>query len=89
MHRGALATLAILTSISAWNEFFWPFIVGRSPAVQTMSVAMNTFRTHQPEGAPDWPGLMACAILGILPLLLLLIVLGRRVVESLQHSGAR
>jgi multiple sugar transport system permease protein len=79
----------ILTSISAWNEFFWPFLVGRDLSVQPMAVALNTFRAQQPEGSPDWTGLMACTVLGLLPMLLLLIVFGRRLVESLQFSGGR
>ena len=29
MHRASLATLAILVTVSTWNEFFWPFLIGR------------------------------------------------------------
>lgn len=89
MHRPSILTLVILTSISAWNEFFWPFLTGRDESVQVLSVALSIFRTQQPAGAPDWTGIMAGAVLAILPMVLLLIVLGRRVVESFQFSGAK
>ncbi len=89
MHRGPLATLSIIAAISTWNEFFWPFLAGRKESIQVMAVALNTFRTQQPMGAPDWTGLMACAILGALPMLALLAILGRRVVESFHFSGGR
>jgi multiple sugar transport system permease protein len=89
LHTGSLATLTILTSIAMWNEFFWPFLIGRNPAVQVMAVAINSFRTQSAAGTPDWTGLMACTVLGIIPVALLLIFFGRKVVESIQFSGGK
>jgi multiple sugar transport system permease protein len=89
VHRSSLATVTILTSLGMWNEFFWPFLVGRDPSVQVMAVAINSFRTQQAGGVPDWTGLMACTVLGIIPIALLLIFFGRKVVESLQFSGLK
>jgi multiple sugar transport system permease protein len=85
IHRSALATLTIITSLSAWNEFFWPFLVGRSESVRVMSVAINAFRQQQAGGTPDWSGLMACTVLGIVPIAVLLVLIGRKVVESFQY----
>ena len=89
IHRSALATLTIITSLSAWNEFFWPFLVGRSESVRVMSVAINAFRQQQAGGTPDWSGLMACTVLGIVPIAVLLILFGRKVVESFQYSAPK
>lgn len=89
LHRSALATLTIVTSLSAWNEFFWPFLVGRSEPVRVMSVAINAFRQQQAGGTPDWSGLMACTVLGIVPIAILLVLFGRKVVESFQYSGPK
>jgi multiple sugar transport system permease protein len=89
VHRSALATLTILAAINAWNDFFWPFLVGRDRAIQVMAVAINSFRSQQAGGVPDWSGLMACTVLGIIPVAVLLILFGRKVVESLQYTGFR
>jgi multiple sugar transport system permease protein len=89
IHRSALATLTIITSLSAWNEFFWPFLVGRSESVRVMSVAINAFRQQQAGGTPDWSGLMACTVLGLVPIAVLLVLFGRKVVESFQYSGPK
>ena len=89
LHRSALATLTILTALSAWNEFFWPFLVGRSESVRVMAVAINAFRQQQAGGTPDWSGLMACTVLGIVPIAVLLVLFGRKVVESFQYAGPR
>lgn len=88
-HSGAIATLAILLAINAWNEFMWPFLVGRDPEVHVVAVALNAFRQSQPMGIPDWTGLMAATAVSIIPVFVLLFVLGRRVVESLQFSGLK
>jgi multiple sugar transport system permease protein len=88
-HRSALATLTIITSLSAWNDFFWPFLVGRSESVRVMAVAINAFRQQQAGGTPDWSGLMACTVLGLVPIAVLLVLFGRKVVESFQYAGPK
>ena len=54
VHRGAIATLVILQIINAWNDFLWPFLVGRDPGAQVIAVALTMFRELQPSGTPDW-----------------------------------
>jgi multiple sugar transport system permease protein len=54
-----------------------------------MAVAINAFRQQQAGGTPDWSGLMACTVLGIVPIAVLVVFFGRRVVESFQYTGPR
>ena len=89
IHGPSLATLAILTTVSTWNEFFWPFLIGREDSVRVIAVAINAFRTQQQAGVPDWTGLMACTVLGAIPMVALLVFFGRKVVESFQFSGMK
>jgi multiple sugar transport system permease protein len=84
-----LATIAMLTGINMWNEFFWPYLVARDEAHQVLPLALQTFRTQTPQGQPDWTGLMAAAAIAVLPTLALLLAFGRRVVESVQFSGGK
>jgi multiple sugar transport system permease protein len=89
VHKSAIATLAILVSINTWNDFFWPFLVGNDENVRVIAVAISTFSSQTIGGMVDWGGLMACTILSIIPVIALLFVFGRRVVESLQFSGLK
>jgi multiple sugar transport system permease protein len=89
LHRSALATLTILSVLNAWNEFFWQFLVGRAENVRVMAVAINAFRSQQAGGVPDWSGLMACTVLGIIPVAILVVLFGRKVVEAFQYTGYR
>jgi multiple sugar transport system permease protein len=84
-----IATIAMLTGINIWNEFFWPYLVGRDESLQVLPVALQVFKTQTPQGQPDWTGLMAAATIAVLPTVLLLVALGRRVVESVQFSGGK
>jgi multiple sugar transport system permease protein len=84
-----LATIAMLTGINVWNEFFWPYLVAKDEALQVLPVALQTFKTQTPEGQPDWTGLMAAASIALLPTVVLLVGFGRRVVESVQFSGGK
>jgi multiple sugar transport system permease protein len=83
-----MATLAILTFIGTWNEYLWPLLVaGSNEEVRVLTVALGIFRSQTPQGAPDWSGLMAGSLLSALPGLLLFLVLGRRIINSIQYSG--
>ncbi len=84
-----LATLAILTSINTWNDYLWPFLVGRDESIRVLTVALGIFRSQTPQGVPDWTGLTAATLLSIVPIFLLMIFLGRRIVDSLAFSGLK
>ena len=84
-----IATIAMLTGINMWNEFFWPYLVARDEALQVLPVALQTFKSQTPQGQPDWTGLMAAASIAVLPTILLLVGFGKRVVESVQFSGGK
>jgi multiple sugar transport system permease protein len=84
-----IATLVILTSIGTWNEYFWPWLVGKGENVRVLTVALSAFKSQTPQGAPDWTGLMAATFLSIIPIFILMMVLGRKVIGSLQFSGLK
>lgn len=85
--QGPLLTLGLLTFVGSWNEYLWPFLVGRDEEVRVLTVALNVFKSQTPQGAPDWAGLMAGTVVGIVPTIILFIFFGRRVVDSIQFSG--
>jgi len=84
-----MATIATLIGINSWNEFFWPFIVAKEEGMQVLTVALQAFQSQSPQGQPDWTGLMAATTITLLPTIVLLVFLGRRVVESVQFSGGK
>ncbi|MEM8861547.1 MAG: carbohydrate ABC transporter permease [Chloroflexota bacterium] len=87
LSRPPIVTLGIITFINAWNDYLWPFIVGRDESVRVLTVALNIFRSQQPDGAPDWTGLMAGTALAIIPVLIIYMFVGRQVIDSIQFTG--
>jgi multiple sugar transport system permease protein len=82
-----VATLAILTFVGTWNTYFWPSLVGKDEAVRVLTVAMAVFKSQTPQGIPDWTGLMAAALVSMIPTVAVFLIFGRRVVNSIQFTG--
>lgn len=83
----ALTTLAIVTLIGTWNNYLWPLIVGSDESVRVLTVALGIFRTQTPQGSPDWTGLMAGTTLAIIPTFVIFMLLGRKILDSIQFTG--
>ncbi|WP_247040996.1 carbohydrate ABC transporter permease [Arthrobacter rhizosphaerae] len=84
-----MATLALLTFVGTWNEYFWPLLVGQDENVRVLTVGLGVFKSQSPQGAPDWSGLMAATLIAALPVLLLFIAFGKKVVNSIGFSGVK
>jgi len=89
MSSTPIATLSLLTYITAWGEYFWPLLVGRADESRVLTVALGIFRSQTPQTGPDWAGLMAGTLIAALPILVLFLVFGRRLVDNLGYSGIK
>jgi multiple sugar transport system permease protein len=89
MSAAPITTLAVLTYITAWNEYMWPLVVGNQENVRVITVALNAFRASNPSTLPDWSGLMAATFLAALPIIVLFVLLGRRMVDAIGFSGIK
>jgi multiple sugar transport system permease protein len=86
---GPLLTIGLLTFINTWNDYLWPLLVGQNENVRVLTVALGIFRSQTPQGAPDWTGLMAGALIAAVPVLVLFIFFGRKIVDSIQFTGGK
>jgi len=89
MSRGPLITIALTTTVWAWKDFLWPLLVGREEQTRVLTVALGVFLQQSPNTQPDWTGLMAASVLSVLPVLALLVFLGKRLVQSLNFTGIK
>jgi multiple sugar transport system permease protein len=89
MSWGPITTLALVQYVQAWNEYFWPLLVASEREVRTLTVALGVFRSQTPQGNPDWPGLMAATLIAAIPVLILFIAFGRKIVDSIGFSGIK
>lgn len=84
-----IATLALLTFIGQWNEYFWPLLVGSQDDVRVLQVGLGVFKSQAPQGSPDWSGLMAATLISALPVLILFAAFGKKIVNSIGFSGIK
>ncbi|HEU4512660.1 MAG TPA: carbohydrate ABC transporter permease [Nocardioidaceae bacterium] len=89
MSAAPITTLALLTYFQSWNEYLWPLLVGQEENVRVLTVALGVFKSQTPQGSPDWAGLMAATLVAAVPIMLLFVAFGRRVVNSIGFSGIK
>ena len=78
--RPAIATVAILTFVASWNNFIWPFIVITDTKMMTIPVGLATVQTSY---GIRYAQIMASALLGGLPAVLIFLFFQRQIVEGL------
>lgn len=80
----AIATLAIFSFVTAWNDFLWPLIVTNSDSMRTLPVGLAMLSR---KNTMNWSATMAGTVITVIPMLTVFLVLQRRFVEGLT-SGA-
>ncbi|TWF75326.1 cellobiose transport system permease protein [Pseudonocardia hierapolitana] len=78
--RPAAFVLGLFGFVSAWNDFLWPFIVLKSPERFTVQIAIKAL---QNERTIDLGLAMSGSFLATLPLLVLFVLVGRRMVAGI------
>jgi cellobiose transport system permease protein len=83
--RPGMAVLGMLTFMTAWNDFFWPVIAlsSQEPTVQVALRQLGGGYVH------DQSVIMAGALLGTLPVLLVFGFLGRQIVGGIMRGALK
>ncbi|MDB1089059.1 carbohydrate ABC transporter permease [Streptomyces sp. ACA25] len=83
--RPAMAVLFMITFVHAWNDFFWPFIA-LDMSNPTVPVALTQLSAGYIR---DQSLIMAGALLGTLPLLVMFVVFGRQIVGGIMQGAVK
>jgi multiple sugar transport system permease protein len=86
LSRPVLATLAVITVVSQWNNFLWPLIITTGPTWQTLTVATANLQS-QYNG--NWTLVTAATTLAMAPLVVLFLLVNKHVTESISLTGFR
>jgi multiple sugar transport system permease protein len=89
MASAPVLTLAVLTYITSWNDYFWPLMVSYSDSSRVLTVALAIFRAQTPQSGVDWSGLMAATLIAALPMLALFGCFARRIVSTISFTGIK
>jgi raffinose/stachyose/melibiose transport system permease protein len=83
MMRPALATVAIVSIVSMWNEFFFPLVFIRSDELRTIPLGMLTIVG---EFQTEWALLFAGLTLSSIPMIIAFVVLARQFMDGLTEG---
>ncbi|HET9522154.1 MAG TPA: carbohydrate ABC transporter permease [Candidatus Limnocylindrales bacterium] len=84
--RAPMASLGVLMSVWAWNQFLLALVLVEDPTQRTMAGALGSFQGHY---ATDIPLLCAGTILILLPTLIVFILFQRQVISALLQGSVK
>lgn len=87
MAKSALASIALISFITHWNDYFWPLVMTNTQKVRTLPLGVAALRVT--DGTTEWNILMAANMLLILPILLTYFFAHKQIKEALIHSGIK
>ena len=82
----SIATVALVTIVSEWNEYIWPLIITDRPETMTLPVGLTLLQNSE-SNASGWGILMAGAVLVIVPILVVFAALQRYIVAGLTQGS--
>jgi multiple sugar transport system permease protein len=86
LSRSAVAAVSIFTFVWTWNNFLWPFLSSTNTPMMTIPVGLGTVVSG--TGITN-ALVMASAILGALPLVMVFLLGQRQIVEGVAGTGLK
>jgi len=86
LSRPALATLAIFTFMSSWNDFLWPLVATSSDSMRTLTVGVTML---QGKNEMHWSWLITAAFISLVPIIVFYIFMQRHFVEGLTAGAVK
>ncbi len=84
--KPALATLATLTFLAAWNDFMWPLIVTNSISMRTIPIGITIF---QGRYTTEYGLMMATALAATLPVVIVFLIGQRFILRGIVLTGLK
>jgi multiple sugar transport system permease protein len=86
LSRPAVSAVAIFSFVWSWNNLLWPLLAMSNPDLMTIPVGLATV---QGSYGIRYADVMASAILGALPLVVIFLLFQRRIVEGIAGTGLK
>jgi multiple sugar transport system permease protein len=86
LSKPALATLALLSFLTNWNDFLWPLYVLFSPERLTLQPGLSTL---QSAFTTNYATIMVGGVIASIPVLIMFVIAQRFVIEGVSRSGLK
>ena len=86
----ALATLGVFAFLGTWTDLLWPLLIVRDERLRTLELGLAYFNSAVPQFVqPNWPLLMAAAVVVMLPIIVVYLFTQRYFTEGIAISGVK
>ncbi|MFC5266302.1 carbohydrate ABC transporter permease [Kribbella qitaiheensis] len=82
-----ISALGILAFVWSWNDYETPLVLISSPEQYTLPLSLTNFVDEQGSIAPGLT--MAASVVSIVPVLIVFVVLQRRFIAAMTHTGIK
>ncbi|MCW1806259.1 carbohydrate ABC transporter permease, partial [Brachybacterium squillarum] len=83
----SIATVALVTVVSEWNDYIWPLIITTDSSMMTLPVGLTALQNSEGNTGSGWGILMAGTVVVIIPVLLVFAALQRYIVSGLTQGS--
>lgn len=87
MSMPALATIALFSFVSHWNDYFWPLVMTDSVEVRPLTLGIATLR--ESEGITNWHTIMAGNVILVVPILIVYLFASKQILKAFVYSGIK
>lgn len=84
LSKPVVSAVGIFTFVMSWNEFLWPLLAMTNTRMMTIPIGLSTVSS---SFGIQYARIMASAVLGALPLLVVFLLFQRRIVEGIATTG--
>lgn len=81
--RPAIGTVAIVSAVSIWNEFFFPLVLIRSEEKRTLPLGLATVMA---EFRTEWSLLFAGLTIAAVPIIVLFVLMARQFIDGMTEG---
>lgn len=90
MNGPSLATLGVFAFLGTWTDLLWPLLIVRNPQMRTLELGLAYFQSSIPQFVqPNWPLLMAAAVVVMLPVIMVYLMAQRYFVEGISLGSVK
>ena len=85
--KPTVITLAMLTFVGTWNDYFWPMVLTTNDTVRTLPVGVTALRTVEDMVSQNI--VMAGNVMLMLPILIVYIVAQKQIIKGFTYTGVK
>ena len=86
LSKPGLSALAIFTTLFAWKELMWPFIVNSTADTLSISAGLATLNGQY---FTNFPVLMAGSVISIAPIIILFLIFQKNFIKGISMTGTK